>query len=132
MTPKKALSIIKEANPLYYTQKGSGETVIKPDKEFLEAVKAIENRLEAFDAIEKEIGCDITIIFKVLNNGAWFSLKDFYGIREEDQTMFVECVTLGKSFILCGTYTYDGERRSVSVLPEHYGQTWALTKEELE
>ena len=151
MTPQKALSIIKEANPLYYTQKKSGETVIKPDKEFLEAVNVIEGKLEKLEDIEEELGIDLATLFEALKHGIW-SKGGFYGMcyldakpsfippneLEIGRDLYMQYDRNDHTFqnyiedvdALC-LYGRDYEEKVYSVRIKDYGKTWALTKEEL-
>ncbi len=106
MTPKKALSIIKEAKP-----------VLKP-AQFAEAVKVLEAQIELIDAIESKNGIALEILFKASENGIYRKMADGVTFFPPDQIS----VYLGHHIMTeSGKLLYGCD----------YGDTWALTKEEL-
>ena len=93
------------------------------------------NKLGGLENIEDELGVSLVVLFKALKKGIWSTIKlnrlhkenQIYQFKNVSLKLFEEgwgLVDLRQSFgeNLTGTL----------VLLKHYGDTWALTREELE
>lgn len=80
-------------------------------------------KLAQLEDIEESLGIDLTILFKALKNGVYFtSIKEIWNVE------FCESPKL-KYFDIRDEYhlvDYDGTYAKIT----DYGKTWALTKEE--
>ena len=84
----------------------------------------IFNKLGKLEDIEEELGIDLITLFKALQNGVWY--KDY---KDNDKIKFADDIEENmkcKELIVPAKYTIIGLKF------RDYGETWALTKEELE
>ena len=86
-------------------------------------------RLQEYKSKEKELGIDLEIFLKALENGIWVKSKRS-GIE------YGKSVLIGNTVIRCSVYsTKYASNRGRSYKTKNikdYGKTWALTREELE
>lgn len=94
---------------------------------FKDGVKAYDgksiDKLYAIENIEQELGIPLEILFKALKDGIYYD----YEHREPGDVSFRFCY---KELIV--RYTCHGETDYDYLELRDYGETWALTKKELE
>lgn len=96
------------------------------DQEKVEDFTEVANKLGQLEDIEEELGIDLITLFKALKNGIYAIVPDYDGSYIEHfepyatiLDMYSKCIDLRDDTLGC-------------VALNHYGKTWALTKEELE
>lgn len=77
-----------------------------------------QSKLKSIEEIEKEIGIDVTILFKALSDGIWFNDRFIPGryLAMDGWRILIMIASASLPLFLS---------------PVDYGKTWALTKEEL-
>ena len=108
------------------------------------------NKLGQLEDIEDELGIDLIILFKALNNGIWSKGGYYESCCVENEPHFIkpEDIMLGKVWYfeskhindyedyikepnqLC-LFEMEYEDDQYTVRVKDYGKTWALTKEKL-
>lgn len=91
-----------------------------------------DNKIREIEEFEQEIGIDLTILFKALNNGFYHKGYDF----GSPCVLYVDkdhvCLRVHPYFCICNLYEYDDYEICSDFELRDYGKTWALTKEELQ
>lgn len=82
------------------------------------------NKLGQLEDIEEELGIDLITLFKALENGVWY--KDY---KDNDKIKFTDRV---EENIRCKEFTVPAKYTTIGLKFRDYGETWALTKKELE
>lgn len=93
------------------------------------------NKLGRLERIERELGVSLEVLFKALKDGAYFK-TDYYGIdityhilEEHEIRLKRNLFDIRKENLLNNKPYYTG---GFIFYWKDYGETWALTKEELE
>ena len=84
----------------------------------------MSKEFNSIEAIEEELGIDLITLFKALESGVWY--KDY---KDNDKIKFTDDIEENmkcKELIVPAKYTIIGLKF------KDYGETWALTREELE
>ena len=82
------------------------------------------DRLEELEDLEEELGIDLITLFKALENGVWY--KDY---KDDDKIKFTDRV---EENIGCKEFTVPAKYTTIGLKFKDYGETWALTKKELD
>lgn len=87
------------------------------------------NKLGQYECIEKELGINLITLFNLKKNGGYFKVHNkVYFVKGED--IYLNCYTFKKDLVIKIDFVIENVGSwNTSVL--RYGESWALTKEEL-
>ena len=106
----------------------------KLKKQITEKNKAKEKMLE-IKSIEADLGVNLTTLFKALKKGCWIKYKKPWETKYNHNDMIVFCKVryYGDEYNWGRSFEIEGDLDETHYFgTSNYGETWALTREELE